>query len=750
MATGNLFSFDANRETPEDVKRRRALAEAIMGRNMAPQNVGEGFAAIAQGIVANVNNSRANAAERAGQARSSALRDRLIASITGSGNDGSQYVGPTTPPATAGKASTQISGASLPQGERATYIREGLVSRGLPEHVADAFVLNFRDESGLDPGINERNPIVPGSRGGYGLYQLTGPRRRAYEAFAQQRGVDPSDVDAQLDFLMTELEGPEARAAQSILGASDTGTAAAAIVRDFLRPAPEHRDRRASAYLSGDYPGQRTRVASANPSALPPLAPPSTATPEETPQQPSIQIDPVQPRGAQPQATAPQQPMPQAQAPRPQAAPQQQQRPMQTAQAGGLASIPIEDAFALMGDVWSEENQALGEAILNAHLQQQDPAYRQELQMNDLRMQQLQQQVGEGNYQARPLSQAEMEDWGLPPGSGSWVMGPDNTPVQLYASPAPAGPDYDFEQLDDGTYVRIDRTSGEVTPMGNYAAPEEPGFSTVTLQLPDGSQRTLNTADPAQAQQANDLMAQGAIEAKGSLVDINMPGETANNFFTGLGETERKNYEAMLTNGQNAGRTLAQLDQLEGLLADTPQGFEAAATSFAGNFGIDLGGASGVQAAQALINQMVPSQRPPGSGPMSDADLELFKQSVPRLINQPGGNELIIRTMRDINRYDQALANLVQEYTWRGESARTAEEAIAIRREMRGAIAELQNPMENFNDRIEGYRREAPQAPPAQQPMQSPANPEITDGTIIENDQGQRMVLRGGRWVELM
>ncbi len=49
-----------------------------------------------------------------------------------------------------------------------------------------AFVMNFKDESGLDPGINEANPIVPGSRGGYGLYQLTGPRRKAYEAFAQQ------------------------------------------------------------------------------------------------------------------------------------------------------------------------------------------------------------------------------------------------------------------------------------------------------------------------------------------------------------------------------------------------------------------------------------------------------------------------------------------------------------------------------------------------------------------------------------
>ena len=37
------------------------------------------------------------------------------------------------------------------------------------EHVADGFVMNFKDESGLNPGINEQNPIVPGSRGGFGL-----------------------------------------------------------------------------------------------------------------------------------------------------------------------------------------------------------------------------------------------------------------------------------------------------------------------------------------------------------------------------------------------------------------------------------------------------------------------------------------------------------------------------------------------------------------------------------------------------
>jgi hypothetical protein len=133
----------------------------------------------------------------------------------------------------------------------AAAIRQGLLDRGIPAHVADGFLMNFRDESGLRTDINEAAPIVPGSRGGFGLAQWTGPRRRELEAFAQSRGVPASDMNAQLDFLMAELQGSESRAAQSIFAAPDSATAADAILRQFLRPAAEHRERRSAAYLGG-------------------------------------------------------------------------------------------------------------------------------------------------------------------------------------------------------------------------------------------------------------------------------------------------------------------------------------------------------------------------------------------------------------------------------------------------------------------------------------------------------------------
>ncbi|MGR3525061.1 MAG: phage tail tip lysozyme [Paracoccaceae bacterium] len=157
------------------------------------------------------------------------------------------------------------------------YLIQGLTRRGLPPTAAQAFVMNFQDESGLNPGINEIAPLVPGSRGGFGLYQLTGPRRVAYENFAQQRGVNPADPDAQMDFLMMELQGPESRAAQSILSAPDVNSAAVAIARDFLRPAPENLAKRVARYTgqqapsfptSGNAP-QNALMASSGPQTAP-------------------------------------------------------------------------------------------------------------------------------------------------------------------------------------------------------------------------------------------------------------------------------------------------------------------------------------------------------------------------------------------------------------------------------------------------------------------------------------------------
>ena len=112
--------------------------------------------------------------------------------------------------------------------------------------------------------------------------------------------------------------------------------------------------------------------------------------------------------------------------------------------------------------------------------------------------------------------------------------------------------------------------------------------------------------------------------------------------------------------GATASRSLAQIGRLEALLSNIDSGMGASVKEFAGRFGIQTKGLDDIQAASALINALVPAQRPPGSGPMSDADLELFKRSLPSLTNSPGGNQIIINTMRGLAEYDAEGARIVQ------------------------------------------------------------------------------------------
>lgn len=112
--------------------------------------------------------------------------------------------------------------------------------------------------------------------------------------------------------------------------------------------------------------------------------------------------------------------------------------------------------------------------------------------------------------------------------------------------------------------------------------------------------------------------------------------------------------------GRNAQGNQVRLGELEKLLQSAPQGTQGGLIQAAGALGIAIDGLDEVQAAQAIINQMVPQQRPPGSGTMSDADLALFKQSLPAIINQPQGNQMILSTIKAINQYTIAQAEIAQ------------------------------------------------------------------------------------------
>ncbi len=200
-----------------------------------------------------------------------------------------------------------------------------------------------------------------------------------------------------------------------------------------------------------------------------------------------------------------------------------------------------------------------------------------------------------------------------------YQMGLEKTRLELDAlrNPQSAGPDYGFIELPDGSIVRTDKTSGEVQPLGKFG------------------------------------------EGANPLVTVNTGG--SDKFYDSMDAKLAEQQAMLIDAGRNAQTNNIRMGQLEQLLGNAPQGAQGQLVQVAGALGIPSEGLDDVQAAQALISQMVPGQRPPGSGTMSDADLALFKQSLPSIANQPGGNQKIIATAIAINEYTIAQVEIAQK-----------------------------------------------------------------------------------------
>ena len=98
----------------------------------------------------------------------------------------------------------------------AMYVMSRLVGAGVDPQTASGIVGGLMLESGgntFDLSTTAENPS-----GAYGIAQWL-DRREALENFAKERGTDPSDLDTQVDFLISELQGSESDAYNKIKGA---------------------------------------------------------------------------------------------------------------------------------------------------------------------------------------------------------------------------------------------------------------------------------------------------------------------------------------------------------------------------------------------------------------------------------------------------------------------------------------------------------------------------------------------------
>lgn len=183
---------------------------------------------------------------------------------------------------------------------------------------------------------------------------------------------------------------------------------------------------------------------------------------------------------------------------------------------------------------------------------------------------------------------------------------------------------------------------------------------------------------------------------------VNIGGE--NEFRKEIAKAEAKDFAAIKQSGFQAQRSARDINRLDTYLSKIETGGAAAFKQAAGNFGINTEGLNEIQAAQAIINKLVPAQRPPGSGTMSDADLALYKESLPRIINQPGANKEIVRSMKEINDY------LIEE----GKIAAEVTAGRITPEEGTRRIFALGNPVQDFFDRTQQAAPRGPVRPTPQ------------------------------------
>jgi hypothetical protein len=164
-----------------------------------------------------------------------------------------------------------------------------MVDFGLDVESAAAILGNLGHESGGFRSLQEKKPLVPGSKGGYGWAQWTGPRRRLFEAYVVRNKLDATSDKANYGFLFVELKGSERSAIPAVKAAKGLRAKVVAFEANFERAGIKHYDSRlvwAERALAA-YRSARTPPKPAN---TPPIAQKRPVEPVQAP--PAVQVPP--------------------------------------------------------------------------------------------------------------------------------------------------------------------------------------------------------------------------------------------------------------------------------------------------------------------------------------------------------------------------------------------------------------------------------------------------------------------------
>ncbi len=573
-----VWGGDGSKKTPEQLDRERRLAQAMIDRGIDFSPVGhwmQGAARMMSALAGNIKQARADNAEKAGiegAAKKFAGLD-LGSLLSGGAAYPSAVAGGASPTSGAATGTTPTTGATVDlSGDKQKFIDTLLpaaIEHGQRIGVDPRIIVaQAAQETGWGrsaPGNNFFGIKSHGQGGGQNLTThevINGQRVKINDSF--RTFATPQDsVAGYADFIASNKRYRPMREAQGLdaqlqaLGASGYATdpnyarSVGAIARSINLPQQAQ--------------PQGVQVASLDPS----IGMAQAYAPEPQPQTAAAAINQI----------APQQPVPEAKisdallrqndmalggalAP-------QGQAPQQVADTSGyFPASPSADSAPIMGSYAAPRQ---GGVNIQRLLEAASDPWMNDAQRSVIGMA-LQQQMQQ-NDPMRALQAQKLQ-------------------LEMDALRAKPQTEYGFTTLPDGTVLRTDKRSGNAEPI--YSAGQKP------------------TSD---MQEYNFAVSQGF---KGSFADyqqaMKKAGASSTNVSVGEGDKfyealDKKNadtFAALSDAGIQARSKLAQIERLGGLMQASPTGATAVLKLAAGEYGIKTDGLDDLQAAQALINELVP------------------------------------------------------------------------------------------------------------------------------------------------
>lgn len=650
-----LWGSGGRRLTPEEILLERKASAALGSEAMSTAPVGHwsaGLNRVAQGLMAGYDSRLADDASKQNGLESSAVIQAMFGGATPSASAvpnvasgvAAAPAAPVIPPeALSGNAlSAQpapLSGGFAaatpdPKADPHGYAMEFYKNRGYSPVQAAGIVGGLRGET-----ANLNTSQVHDGGIGLGIAGWNGDRLKNLNAFAQQKGTSPTDLNTQLEFVDNELRSSEGTAFAQLQAAQSPQQAGQAMLR-YFRPKDwnvpgAHPERARYAGDTFQKYGSGTQVASLDPTiglgagmdprpTLPPDAmafngqavsgnPVSDATsfaPQSASRSPNVTNVRTRPVEAILAGQAPPAPSSNALA-----------RPSAT----GQPQINPAILKAMTSPYVSEQARGVAKMLFQNNLEQQQKA-------NDP-LRQLQIQEAQGKVGAMPL---------------------DIKGKQLANMKA------ERELQGEGAQpLSVDERSAYGIPQ------DQPAYKTRSGEIKFGPAGTKIT---------------------------NHVGDAENSFAKEAGKVTAERFNALVGDGQKSRQMMSDMSTLldlgKGIGTGKGAQLKAVLGPYATAAGINVEGLSDIQAYEAIVNRVAPSLRVAGSGAQSDYELKNFLKSIPSLGNTQEGNELATAVM----------TGLTQNKVLAADIASKALAGDITRPEAEKQLRNLPDPMQPYKD----------------------------------------------------